>query len=149
MTKTAQTKKKTTSAASKTRAQLDLAALNNKQGELTLPDGSVVYFESPDVEDLLALSEIGDGLEAIQDNDDPDPQEVKEALAAFREKIVQFIPQLEGVKLNLPQQMAVLDLLLEMAMPEDDGTNPPKGQPRDHLPKKKPAPKTKSTTKGK
>ncbi len=146
MTETAQ--KKTKAAVPlKTRAQLDLSALNNKQGELTLPDGSTCYFEAPSVEDLLELSEIGDGLEALQDeNEEADPQEVKAALAQFRAKIVRFIPELDGVKLNLPQQMAILDLLLEMAMPEDDGTTPPKGKPQDHLPKKA---KRKTPTKGK
>lgn len=149
MTKTAPKKTTSTAPKNKTRAQLDLSALNNKEGELTLPDGTVTYFTAPDVEDLLELSEIGDGLENLQENEDPDPQEVKAALVEFRERIARYIPDLEGIKLNLPQTMAVLDMLLEMAMPEDDGTNPPKGQPRDHLPKKKPAPKKKSTTKGK
>lgn len=123
----------------KTRAKLDLDALHNNKGMITI-DGEDLYFDAPTVGDIIGLSTLAGQFQGLEGVDNPSPEQLESlgiAMEVLEEKIIAMIPGLEGKNISFDRLMALLDFLLEMAMPEDEQEAPPqKGTPQDHLTKK-------------
>lgn len=98
----------------KTPLQIDLAELASVPAELTLPNGEIVLVEPPELGDFLAIANLSDSLD-----DASDPAVVVQAFADLKLELVKLIPELEGIKLNMPQTQAIIAGLNELTIPED------------------------------
>jgi hypothetical protein len=98
----------------KSRLQIDLAELASEPADLTLPDGTVVEVQPPELGDFLGIARLSDDLD-----DATTPAEILERFAALKEELVKIIPQLENVKINLPQTRAIIEGLNALTIPSD------------------------------
>jgi len=98
----------------KTPLQIDLAELASVPAELTLPNGEIVLVEPPELGDFLGIARLSDDVD-----DATTPSEILEAFTALKAELVKLIPELEEVKLNLPQTKLLIEGLNALTMPSD------------------------------
>lgn len=94
---------------------LDLDALTPEPRRIKF-DGNQIEVQPPTTADVLILGKIGKKIENANELEDEELEEVSKQL---RDKIDKIVPALGGKFLTLGQQMALLEIVLDMAIPPD------------------------------
>lgn len=101
----------------KTRLQIDLAELASEPAILTLPDGTEVEVQPPELGDFLGIAKLSDALDDA--SGEGKPEEILGAFVELKSELVKLIPELKAFKLNLPQTQALIEGLNQLTIPSD------------------------------
>ena len=94
---------------------LDLNALMPQPRRIKLGEVEI-EIQPPKTQDILKLGTLGQKLQNLEDLTD---EQVDELTQKLREAIDRVVPELQGHELNTAQLMALLNLIIEMAMPPE------------------------------
>lgn len=98
---------------------LDLDTLVKPSKKVRL-QGETIEIEPPELEQLLKLSKLGGQIQKQQSGKKMNEEEAVAAINNLRAAMVELIPDLKDKKpLNVDQLMALLNLVVETAMPND------------------------------
>lgn len=98
---------------------LDLDTLVRPSKKIKL-GGEIITIAPPDLETLFKVAKMGGDLQAAQANlTDVDEQKAVELYQTLREAFEELIPALKGKNLTVEQVFALLDMIVDMAMPAD------------------------------
>lgn len=100
---------------SKVDLDLDVLAKQSKHVKL---NGKTIEVRPLEVGELFSLHKLGKDFQNVN-TDDMDEEKAVQAVEALQGGFERFIPDLKGQKLSLDQMFALLDLVIEMAMPSD------------------------------
>lgn len=98
---------------------LDLDTLSQDKKRVKI-SGKVIEFQPPALEDLIDLAKLGGKIQKFQgDTDVENVEEMSDVMDKLKVGLVNIVPELKEFKLNLPQLMALIDLLVDSAQPND------------------------------
>lgn len=99
------------------RVDLDLDVLAKPSKNVRL-NGKVVEVRPLEVGELFRLHRLGKDFQQV-DTDNMTEEQATEAFKALHDGFTEFIPDLKGQTLSIDQLFALLDLVINMAMPSD------------------------------
>lgn len=97
---------------------LDLDTLVQPSKKIRL-DGEIIEIKPPALEELLKLSKLGGEIQKMQSGEKMSEEEAVGAIGKLREAFTELIPALQGHNLNIDQLLALLNMIVKIAMPND------------------------------
>lgn len=98
---------------------LDLDTLGQSKKRVKI-SGNVIEFDPPSLEDLIELAKLGSKLQKIQNQgDNVDIDNMGEVMDSLKNGLSNIVPELKDHKLNMNQLLALIDLFVESAQPND------------------------------
>lgn len=97
---------------------LDLDTLSQSKKRVKI-GGQVVEFDPPSLEDLIELAKLGGQLQKYQKTDTADVEGMSEVMDKLKNGLTNIVPALKEHKLNINQLLALIDLFVESAQPND------------------------------
>lgn len=99
---------------------LDLSTLVQAKKRVKMPDGNIIEIAPPALETLLKVAKIGADMQEVQGNlTELDEQKAIDLYANLTKAFKELVPELADADLNYEQTFALLDLVVQMAMPSD------------------------------
>jgi hypothetical protein len=95
------------------RIKLDLDALVPEAAEITI-GGEKIMMTPPTVEQILKMTRVTNEFGDIEKH----PEKISDFMDKISEIIYEIIPSLKGKELGLRQIMALIDLIMELSMPD-------------------------------
>lgn len=80
--------------------------------------GNIVELEPPTLEELVKLAKLGGELQGM-DTSNLNADEVSEVIEKLNAGIRELMPALNDVKLNIDQIIAVIEMMVDYATPDD------------------------------
>jgi hypothetical protein len=96
---------------------LDLDTLVKPSKKVKL-NGSIIELEPPSLEELVKLAKLGGELQGM-DTSNLNADEVSNVIDKLNEGIRDVMPALKDVKLNIEQIIAVIEMMVDYATPND------------------------------
>lgn len=81
--------------------------------------GETIEIAPPSLEELLKLSKLGGQIQKKQTGEKMSEEEAIEAIGNLREAFGELVPELKGKPLNVEQLLALLEMVVQLAMPSD------------------------------
>lgn len=97
---------------------LDLDTLVQPSKKIRL-DGEIIEIKPPALEELLKLSKLGGEIQKMQSGEKMSEEDAVAAIGKLRGAFTELIPALEGHNLNIDQLLALLNMVVKIAMPND------------------------------
>lgn len=97
---------------------LDLDTLVQPSKKIRL-DGEIIEIKPPALEELLKLSKLGGEIQSMQSGEKMSEEDAVAAIGKLRAAFTELIPALEGHNLNIDQLLALLNMVVKIAMPND------------------------------
>lgn len=97
---------------------LDLDTLSQSKKRVKI-GGQVIEFDPPSLEDLIELAKLGGQLQKYQKTDTADVEGMSEVMDKLKNGLTNIVPALKEHKLNINQLLALIDLFVESAQPND------------------------------
>lgn len=98
---------------------LDLDTLGQSKKRVKI-GGQVIEFEPPSLQDLIELAKLGSKLQKIQNQgDNVDIDNMSSVMDELSNGLTNIVPELKDHKLNMEQLLALIDLFVESAQPND------------------------------
>lgn len=100
---------------------LDLDTLGQSKKRVKI-GGEVIEFEPPSLEDLIELAKLGGKLQKLQSADGKSIENVDDmsnVMDELRNGLVNIVPELKDKKLNMEQLLALINLFVDAAQPND------------------------------
>lgn len=98
---------------------LDLDTLVKPSKKVRI-NGEIVEIQPPSLEELVGLAKLGGELQSMQvDKKNMDVDQVETAITKLRDGFASLVPELKDHKLNIDQLLALLDLVVQTAQPND------------------------------
>lgn len=96
---------------------LDLDALASEYKRVKLK-GNEVKIYAPDVKQIMSMMQLGDLLKDFQ-KDNADPDVIKETIDKLESVLRECVSELGDMKLNIAQIFGLMNLIVNMAIPEN------------------------------
>lgn len=96
---------------------LDLDTLVKPSKKVKL-NGQIIELEAPSLEELVKLAKLGGELQGM-DTNNLNADEVSEVIDKLNGGIRELMPALKDVKLNIEQIIAVIEMMVDYATPND------------------------------
>jgi hypothetical protein len=98
---------------------LDLDTLGQSKKRVKI-GGSVIEFDPPSLQDLIELAKLGSKLQKIQNQgDNVDIDNMSSVMDELSNGLTNIVPELKEHKLNMEQLLALIDLFVQSAQPND------------------------------
>lgn len=98
---------------------LDLDTLGQSKKRVKI-GGQVIEFEPPSLQDLIELAKLGSKLQKIQNQgDNVDIDNMSSVMDELSSGLTNIVPELKEHKLNMEQLLALIDLFVQSAQPND------------------------------
>lgn len=97
---------------------LDLDTLSQSKKRVKI-QGNIVEFDPPALEDLIELAKLGAQLQQFQNADTKDPEQMSGVMDKLKTGLTDIVPALSEYKLNFNQLLALIDLFVQSAQPND------------------------------
>lgn len=98
---------------------LDLDTLSQDKKRVKI-GGNVIEFDPPSLEDLIDLAKLGGKLQKYQGQEAVDNiDEMSDVMENLKTGLSNIVPQLKEYKLNMQQLLALIDLFVDSAQPND------------------------------
>jgi hypothetical protein len=97
---------------------LDLDTLSQSKKRVKIA-GNIVEFDPPALEDLIELAKLGAQLQKFQGADTKDPEQMSDVMDKLKKGLTDIVPELSQYKLNFNQLLALIDLFVQSAQPND------------------------------
>ena len=98
---------------------LDLDTLSQDKKRVKI-GGEVIEFDPPSLEDLIELAKLGGKLQKYQGQQNVENiDEMSEVMDGLKNGLSNIVPELKDKKLNLQQLLALIDLFVDSAQPND------------------------------
>jgi hypothetical protein len=98
---------------------LDLDTLGQSKKRVKI-GGSVIEFNPPSLQDLIELAKLGSKLQKIQNQgDNVDIDNMSSVMDELSNGLTNIVPELKEHKLNMEQLLALIDLFVQSAQPND------------------------------
>lgn len=105
--------------AQQTTYDLDLDTLSQNKKRVKI-NGQVIEFEPPALEDLIDLAKLGGKLQKYQGEQEVENvEEMGDVMDGLKSGLQNIVPELKEHKLNLQQLLALIDLFVQSAQPND------------------------------
>jgi hypothetical protein len=95
---------------------LDTLAQSKKRVKIA---GNVIEFDPPSLEDLIELAKLGGQLQKYQNADVKEVEQMSDVMDKLKNGLSNIVPALKDYKLNINQLLALIDLFVESAQPND------------------------------
>lgn len=95
---------------------LDTLAQSKKRVKIA---GNVIEFDPPSLEDLIELAKLGGQLQKYQNADVKEVEQMSDVMDKLKNGLSNIVPALKEYKLNINQLLALIDLFVESAQPND------------------------------
>lgn len=98
---------------------LDLDTLGQSKKRVKI-GGNVIEFDPPSLQDLIELAKLGSKLQKIQnEGDNVDVENMSSVMDELSNGLTNIVPELKEHKLNMEQLLALIDLFVQSAQPND------------------------------
>lgn len=98
---------------------LDLDTLGQSKKRVKI-GGNVIEFDPPSLQDLIELAKLGSKLQKIQSQgDNVDIDNMSSVMDELSNGLTNIVPELKEHKLNMEQLLALIDLFVQSAQPND------------------------------
>lgn len=98
---------------------LDLDTLSQSKKRVKI-GGNVIEFDPPSLEDLIELAKLGGQLQKYQGKEQIDNVDAMgDVMDKLKNGLTNIVPELKEYKLNINQLLALIDLFVESAQPND------------------------------
>jgi len=96
---------------------LDTLSQNKKRVKIS---GQIIEFDPPSLQDLIELAKLGSKLQKIQnEGDNVDVENMSSVMDELSNGLTNIVPELKEHKLNMEQLLALIDLFVQSAQPND------------------------------
>lgn len=98
---------------------LDLDTLAQSKKRVKI-NGQIIEFNPPSLEDLIDLAKLGGQLQKMQHpNQEADVDNMSDVMEKLKVGLQNIVPELKDHKLNMNQLMALVNLFVDAAQPND------------------------------